>query len=54
MAKILEVSLRTLPLMGLIWNPPLSDVSIDAGIRRGISRAAPAWMFTTGLTFGIF
>jgi hypothetical protein len=39
---------------GFIWNPPLSNVSIDAGIRRCITRAAPAWMFTTGLTFGIF
>ena len=47
-------SADTSALIGLIWNPPLSNVSIDAGIRRGISRAAPAWMFTTGLTFGIF
>ena len=41
-------------LIGFIWNPPVSNLSIDAGIRRGISRAAPAWMFTTGLTFGFF
>ena len=41
-------------LLGFIWNPPVSNLSIDAGIRRGISRAAPAWMFTTGLTFGFF
>src|SRR5215470_4726525 len=39
-------------LLGFIWNPPVSNLSIDAGIRRGITRAAPAWMFTTGLTFG--
>ena len=39
-------------LIGFIWNPPLSNLSIDGGIRRGISRAAPDWMFTTGLTFG--
>src|SRR5262245_35693646 len=39
-------------LIGFIWNPPLSNLSIDGGIRRGISRAAPEWMFTTGLTFG--
>jgi len=47
-------STDTSALLGFIWNPPLSNVSIDAGIRRGITRAAPAWMFTTGLTFGIF
>ena len=28
-------------LIGFIWNPPLSNLSIDGGIRRGISRAAP-------------
>ena len=39
-------------LIGFIWNPPLPNLSIDGGIRRGISRAAPEWMFTTGLTFG--
>ena len=38
-------------LIGFIWNSPLSNVSIDAGLRRGISRAAADWMFTTGLTF---
>jgi hypothetical protein len=41
-------------LLGFIWNPSLSNVSIDAGIRRGVTRAAPAWMFTTGLTFSFF
>jgi len=54
-AKILSVSLPTLQLswaLSGIRRYPTS--SIDAGIRRGISRAAPAWMFTTGLTFGIF
>lgn len=39
-------------LIGFIWNPPLRNLSIDAGIRRGISGAAPNWMFTAGLTFG--
>jgi len=48
------VSADTSALIGFIWNPPLRNVSIDAGIRRGISRAAPNWMFTTGLTFGFF
>jgi hypothetical protein len=38
-------------LVGFIWKSPLSNLSIDAGIRRGISAAAPDWMFTTGLTF---
>jgi len=47
-------SADTSALLGFIWNPPLRNVSIDAGIRRGISRAAPNWMFTTGLTFGFF
>ncbi len=47
-------SADTSALLGFIWNPPLDNVSIDAGIRRGISRAAPNWMFTTGLTFGFF
>jgi hypothetical protein len=38
-------------LLGFIW-APLSNLSVDAGIRRGISRTAADWMFTTGLTFG--
>jgi hypothetical protein len=38
-------------LLGFIWNP-LRNLSIDAGIRRGITRPATNWMFTTGLTFG--
>jgi hypothetical protein len=38
-------------LIGFIWNSPLSNVSIDAGLRRGISSKAADWMFTTGLTF---
>jgi hypothetical protein len=40
-------------LLGFIW-APLSNLSVDAGIRRGISRGAADWMFTTGLTFGFF
>jgi hypothetical protein len=38
-------------LVGFIWEAPWPNVAIDAGVRRGISRAAAAWMFTTGLTF---
>jgi len=45
-------SADTSALIGFIWNPPLRNLSIDAGIRRGISGAAPNWMFTAGLTFG--
>ncbi len=39
-------------LLGFIWQPPSSSVSIDAGIRRGITKGAPDWGFTMGLTFG--
>jgi len=46
-------SADTSALLGFIW-APLSNLSVDAGIRRGISRGAADWMFTTGLTFGFF
>ena len=39
-------------LLGFIWQPTSSNVFLDAGIRRGISRAAPDWEFTIGVTFG--
>ena len=39
-------------LVGFIWQPTPSNVFLDAGVRRGISRAAPDWQFTIGLTFG--
>jgi len=39
-------------LLGVIWRPTAKNVILDAGIRRGISRAAPDWQFTIGLTFG--
>jgi len=38
-------------LVGFIWESPLPGVFIDAGVRRGISRAAADWTLTTGLTF---
>ena len=41
-------------LFGVIWQPTPKNVFLDAGIRRGISRAAPDWQFTIGLTFGFF
>ena len=39
-------------LLGLIWQPTSKNVFLDAGVRRGISHAAPDWQFTLGLTFG--
>ena len=39
-------------LLGLIWQPTLKNLFLDAGVRHGISRAAPDWQFTLGLTFG--
>ncbi len=41
-------------LVGFIWQPfPSSEFWIDAGIRRGITRAAPDWQATLGLTFAV-
>ena len=39
-------------LLGFIWQPTSSKVFLDAGVRRGISRGAPDWQFTVGVTFG--
>jgi hypothetical protein len=39
-------------LLGLIWQPTSSNLFLDAGVRHGISDAAPDWAFTVGLTFG--
>jgi hypothetical protein len=39
-------------LLGLIWQPTAKNLSLDIGVRHGISRAAPDWQFTLGLTFG--
>jgi hypothetical protein len=39
-------------LLGFIWQPSASNLFLDAGVRRGISRGAPDWQFTTGLTVG--
>ena len=38
-------------LLGVICRAPWQNLSLDAGLRRGISHAAPDWMFTSGLTF---
>jgi hypothetical protein len=40
-------------LLGIIWQPTSRNVFLDAGVRRGISRAAPDWQLTIGLTFGL-
>jgi len=39
-------------LLGFIWQPTSKNVFLDAGVRHGITRAAPDWQFTMGLTFG--
>lgn len=39
-------------LVGVIWKPTSANVYLDAGVRRGITDAAPEWQFTVGLTVG--
>jgi len=39
-------------LVGVIWQPSPSNVFFDAGVRRGLTRGAPDWLFTVGVTFG--
>ncbi len=39
-------------LLGFIWEAPIHNLFLDTGIRRGISRGAPEWNFTSGITFG--
>jgi len=39
-------------LLGIIWQPTSKNLFLDAGVRHGLSRAAPDWQFTMGLTFG--
>jgi hypothetical protein len=39
-------------LLGVIWQPSSRNVYWDAAVRRGITRGAPDWEVTTGLTFG--
>lgn len=42
----------TSALLGAIWEPASRpDLALDIGIRRGISREAPDWGATLGLTF---
>src|SRR5258706_4718538 len=35
-------------LLGVVWKTSLRNLSFDAGVRRGISGAAPPWAFTAG------
>jgi hypothetical protein len=39
-------------LLGVIWQPWSRNVYWDAAVRRGITRDAPEWEVTTGVTFG--
>ena len=39
-------------LLGIIWQPTSSNVFLDAGVRRGLTRGAPDWQATVGVTFG--
>jgi hypothetical protein len=39
-------------LLGVIWQPTSKNLFLDAGVRHGISHAAPEWQFTLGLTLG--
>jgi hypothetical protein len=39
-------------LVGFIWQPSSANISLDAAVRRGISRGAPDWEVTAGVTFG--
>lgn len=39
-------------LIGFIWKPTSANLYLDAGVRRGITDAAPEWQFTLGLTYG--
>jgi hypothetical protein len=38
-------------LLGVIWQPSASEVYLDTGLRRGLSRGAADWQFTAGVTF---
>jgi hypothetical protein len=38
-------------LLGMLWQPFWLKAVVDAGLRRGFSRGAPDWLFTTGLTW---
>lgn len=40
-------------LLGLLWQTPGTDAVIDLGVRHGLSAAAPDWMATVGVTFGM-
>lgn len=39
-------------LLGVLWQPTASNLVFHAGVRRGISRGAPDWQVTAGMTVG--
>jgi hypothetical protein len=44
--------LQSSALLGVIWQPTARNIFLDAGVRRGLTQAAPDWEVTLGLTFG--
>jgi hypothetical protein len=40
-------------LLGMIWQPSSKNVYWDIGVRRGMTRGAPDWEVTTGITFAV-
>ena len=40
-------------LLGVTWPPMAAPVFLDARVRRGISRDAPDWQFTAGVTMDV-
>jgi hypothetical protein len=51
-----ESNSGTLPnhsaLLGIRWQPTAATLVFDAAVRRGISRGAPDWQVTAGMTVG--
>jgi hypothetical protein len=40
-------------LLGVIWQPSSQNVYWDVAVRRGMTRGAPDWEVTTGITFAV-
>jgi hypothetical protein len=40
-------------LLGVIWQPSSKNVYWDVAVRRGLTRGAPDWEVTTGITFAV-
>ena len=48
----ISVISRKLPIVLLLFfSPGWHNISLDVGLRKGISREAADWIFSTGLTF---